>query len=312
MLKIYTNSIFYRHDTGFGHPENAQRLDAAMNGVERAGAAQQVVRDTDAHPDTGRMIARVHSVEYEQELERACVGGYSLFHSLDNPISSSTFAAARAAVSTAVEAAEDIWRRGESSRAFVIARPPGHHAERAEAMGFCFFNTIGCVAEWLREQPGIERVFIFDFDVHHGNGTQSLFDARDDVFYASMHRYPFYPGTGAAEEIGTGKGRGFTKNIPFEGGAGDAQYLGAVEGEIVRIIDDYRPNAILLSSGFDAHVRDPLGGMRVTEQAYGEITQRIVEAAGRHCAGRVLSLLEGGYDMEGLAASVAQHVAALS
>jgi acetoin utilization deacetylase AcuC-like enzyme len=205
-----------------------------------------------------------------------------------------------------------VWRRKEIESAFIIARPPGHHAERAEAMGFCFFNTIACVAEWLREQPGIERVFIFDFDVHHGNGTQHLFEERDDVFYASMHRFPFFPGTGAADEIGIGKGRGFTKNIPLDAGQGDVAYLRAVEDEIVGLIDDYRPGAILLSSGFDAHRRDPLGGMRVTEKAYGEITSRVVEAAHRHGGGRVLSLLEGGYDMEGLAASVAEHVIALS
>lgn len=312
MLKIYTNSIFYRHDTGIGHPETAERLDAALHGVERAGANQRIVHDAPIHAETSRIIAKVHSADYEQELDDACRGGYRLFHSLDNPISSSTFAAARAAVSTALVAAEDIWTRGESSRAFVIARPPGHHAERAEAMGFCFFNTIACVAEWVREQPGIDRVMIFDFDVHHGNGTQSLFEERDDVYYISMHRFPFYPGTGAADEIGTGAGRGFTRNFPFDGGAGDALYLRTVEADVVRIVDDYRPNAILLSSGFDAHVRDPLGGMRVTEQAFGEITRRVVETAQRHCAGRVLSLLEGGYDMEGLASSVAEHVTALS
>ena len=213
-------------------------------------------------------------------------------------------------MATALTAADDMLR--QSQRAFVIARPPGHHAERIQAMGFCFFNTIACVAEWLREQNGIERVFIFDFDVHHGNGTQHLFEEREDVFYASIHRYPFYPGTGAANELGTGGGRGFTKNIPMPGGTGDADYLRAVEDDIVRIIDDYRPDAILLSSGFDAHRRDPLGGMRVTERAYGEITRRIVEVANRHAHGRVLSLLEGGYDMEGLAASVDEHVRALS
>lgn len=311
MLKIYTNSVFYRHNTGVGHPENASRLDAALAGVDRAGAAGSVIRDVDVHPDAGRIIAKVHSREYERDLEEACRAGMRLFHSLDNPISTSSFAAARAAVATSLVAAEDIWR-GESKRAFIIARPPGHHAERAEAMGFCFFNTIACVAEWLREQPGIERVFIFDFDVHHGNGTQSLFQERDDVFYASMHRYPFYPGTGAASEIGTGPGRGFTKNIPLDAGEGDVSYLRAVEDEVVRIIDDYRPQAILLSSGFDAHRRDPLGGMRVTEKAYGEITRRVAEAAERHCEGRLLSLLEGGYDMEGLAASVAEHVIAMT
>jgi len=312
MLRIYTNSVFYRHDTGVGHPETSSRLDAAMKGVERAGANDQVIRDAEIHPDTGRIIAKVHSRDYERELEEACRAGHRLFHSLDNPISSSTFAAARAAVATSLAAADGVWRGERSSRAFVVARPPGHHAERAEAMGFCFFNTIACVAEWLREQQGVERVFIFDFDVHHGNGTQHLFEERDDVYYASMHRYPFYPGTGAATEIGIGKGRGFTKNIPFDGGTGDATYLRAVEDEIVPIIDDYRPNVILLSAGFDAHRRDPLGGMKVTEQAYGEITRRIVETAERHCQGRVLSLLEGGYDMEGLAASVAEHAAAMT
>ena len=207
MLRIYTNAVFHRHDTGVGHPENSSRLDAAMKGVERAGANDQVIRDAEIHPDTGRIIAKVHSGDYERELEEACRGGYRLFHSLDNPISSSTFAAARAAVATSLAAADGVWRGERSSRAFVVARPPGHHAERAEAMGFCFFNTIACVAEWLREKPGIERVFIFDFDVHHGNGTQHLFEERDDVYYASMHRYPFYPGTGAATEVGIGKGR---------------------------------------------------------------------------------------------------------
>jgi acetoin utilization deacetylase AcuC-like enzyme len=310
-VKIYTNSLFYRHDTGVGHPETSQRLDAAVSGVNRAGLSDRLTRDVAMHADTQRIIAKVHSAEYERELDEACRAGMRLFHSLDNPISSSTFAAARAAVSTSLAAAEEIWLAGESKRAFVIARPPGHHAERAEAMGFCFFNTIACVAEWLREQRGVERVFIFDFDVHHGNGTQSLFEERDDVYYASMHRYPFYPGTGAAGEIGIGKGRGFTKNVPLPGGEGDARYLRVVEDEIVRIIDDYKPNAILLSAGFDAHRRDPLGGMRVTENAYGEITKRIVETAERHCGGRVLSLLEGGYDMEGLAASVKEHVMAL-
>jgi len=311
MLKIYTNSVFYQHETGVAHPERPARLDAALEGVTRAGLGASVIRDADQHPDTTRIIEKVHSADYEREFRDAARGGFRFFHSMDNPISSSTFTAARTSVAEALAAADDIWKKRESKRAFLIARPPGHHAERAEAMGFCFFNTIACVAEWLREQPGIARVFIYDFDVHHGNGTQHLFEERDDVYYASIHRYPFYPGTGAATEIGTGRGRGFTKNIPLEGGEGDAAFLGNTEDEIVRIIDDYQPNAILLSSGFDAHRLDPLGGMRVTEQAYGELTRRVLECADRWCDGRVLSLLEGGYDMEGLAASVDEHVRAL-
>src|SRR5947207_3121014 len=246
-VDIYTNSIFYKHDTGVGHPENAHRLDAALEGVRRAGL--DVIRDAPQHADTERIIAKIHAPKLATELEDACRGGAELFHSMDNPISSHSFAAAREAVSTSLVAAE---KTLEGDRTFVIARPPGHHAERAKAMGFCFFNTIACVAEWLREHDGIERVFIFDFDVHHGNGTQALFEERDDVYYASIHRYPFYPGTGAASEIGVGRGRGFTTNIPIDGGDGDAPYLQAVEEQIVKIIDDYAPNVILLSAGFDA------------------------------------------------------------
>jgi acetoin utilization deacetylase AcuC-like enzyme len=311
MLTVYTNPIFSEHDTGAGHPESAARMDAALAGVERAGLAGSIRRDTKDHPDTDRIIAKVHSADYERALEQAAQAGLRDFISGDNPMSSQTFAAARTAVGAALTAASKMMK-DDAGRAFVVARPPGHHAERLQPMGFCFFNTIACAAEWMREQPGIERVFVFDFDVHHGNGTQALFWDRDDVFYASMHRFPFYPGTGARNEIGEGAGRGFTLNMPFEQGAGDAAYLRGVEDGIVRAIDDYRPQAILLSSGFDAHCRDPLGGMRVTEQAYGEITRRIVESASRHTGGRVLSLLEGGYDMEGLAASVAEHVHALA
>ena len=309
MINIYTHSLFYKHDTGVGHPETASRLDAAFEGVGRAGLSDRLSRETALHPDTDRIIAKVHSADYERELDEACRMGMQLFHSLDNPISSQSFAAARTAVGTALTAATGVLG---GDRAFVIARPPGHHAERAEAMGFCFFNTIACVAEWMLEQERQTRIVIFDFDVHHGNGTQSLFEDREDVFYISMHRYPFYPGTGAMGEIGTGAGRGFTKNIPMDAGLGDAPYMRATEDVVMRIIDSYRPSAILLSAGFDAHRNDPLGGMRVTEQCFGEMTRRVAEAAQRNCEGRVLSLLEGGYDMEGLAASVAEHVNALA
>jgi acetoin utilization deacetylase AcuC-like enzyme len=309
-VNIYTHPLFAKHDTGIGHPETARRMVAALEGVARAGLLERVRETAAAHAETSRILARTHVPELELELDQACRAGMRLFHSLDNPISSQTCNAARAAVATSLTAAETMLQ--DNQPAFVIARPPGHHAERASAMGFCFFNTIACVAEYLREQPGIERVFIFDFDVHHGNGTQHLFEERDDVYYASIHRFPFYPGTGAANEIGSGAGRGFTRNFPLAGGAGDATYLRTVEEEIVRIVDDYAPQAILLSSGFDAHRRDPLGGMNVTEEAYGELTQRMVELALKHAGGRLLSLLEGGYDMEGLAASTAAHVNALA
>jgi acetoin utilization deacetylase AcuC-like enzyme len=285
-------------------------MNAALEGVQRAGAKVQTL-DADAATALP-WIVRVHAPEYRGEFEEAVERRMPLFQSGDNPISPGSYEAAIGAVSATIEAAERIWLRDELDRAFIIARPPGHHAERAAAMGFCFFNTIACAAERLRAIEGIDRVFIFDWDVHHGNGTQHLFEDRDDVFYASTHRFPFYPGTGAAHEIGVGRGRGTTLNVPFRGGTGDADYLRAMEEQIVKAIDDFRPDAILLSAGFDAHRRDPLGGMRVNEQTFGEMTRRIVEAASRHGRGKVLSLLEGGYDREGLAASVAEHVGALS
>ena len=306
-MKIFSHPIFYKHDTGIGHPENAARIDAAVEGVRRAGL--DITNDTPLHPETDRIIAKVHSADYERQLDEACRSGMRLFHSLDNPISSHTFSAARAAVSTALHAADAMF---EGDRTFVVARPPGHHAERLQAMGFCFFNTIACVAEYAREREGAGRVLIFDFDVHHGNGTQHIFEEREDVYYASIHRYPFYPGTGSRNEVGIDAGRGYTKNIPLPEGSGDSEYMYAMEEVIVPVIDQYRPGVILLSAGFDAHRRDPLGGMNVGEKIYGEITRRIVEAAARHSKGRVLSLLEGGYDMEGLSASVAEHVVALA
>ncbi|MBI2212054.1 MAG: histone deacetylase [Acidobacteria bacterium] len=312
MLRIHTHPRFRAHEVPPGYPENAARLDAALHGVHRAGLDGTVITSLSPTIETGRIIAKVHSENYAKELESACHDGFKLFHSHDNPISRESYAAATTAVASALTAAEEIWESGKATRGFVVARPPGHHAERAEAMGFCFFNTIACVAERLRELPGIERVFILDWDVHHGNGTQTIFEDRDDVYYASIHRYPFYPGSGAAHEIGFGKGRGFTRNIPLSGGAGDTAFVDAVETTLLPIIDDYRPDAILVSAGFDAHRRDPLGGMRVSESAYGLMTRMVVAAAERHCRGRVLSLLEGGYDPDGLASSVEEHVVAMT
>ncbi len=311
-MRIYSNPIFYRHDTGAGHPESADRLDAAFEGVRRAGADGSITERVSDTSEVDRLIAKVHLPDYAAALENACRDGFRFFHSYDNSISPDSFAAARAAVESALTAVDDIWIRQDDTRAFVIARPPGHHAEKVTAMGFCFFNTIACVAERLREIDGLDRVFILDWDVHHGNGTQSLFEDRDDVYYASLHRFPFFPGTGSSAEIGTGRGRGFTRNLTFDRGAGDAEYLSAFESVLMPLIDEFRPDALLLSAGFDAHLRDPLGGMKVTTRAFGEMTRIVVDAAERHCDGRLLSLLEGGYDAEALASSVATHVAIMS
>ncbi|MGH9458476.1 MAG: histone deacetylase family protein [Thermoanaerobaculia bacterium] len=311
-IAVFTDPRFTAHDTGPMHPERKERLAASLEGARRAGMDDRVRSAETNHPETGRIIAKVHSPEYERELEEAVASGAHFFHSLDNPVSRGTPVAARAAVSAALTAADAIWDDASLERAFLVARPPGHHAERTQAMGFCFYNTVACAAAYLLERPDVRRVFILDWDVHHGNGTQHLFEERDDVFYASVHRYPFYPGTGSAGETGAGRGAGYTVNVPMEAGAGDAEYQRVFEERFVPLMLDYAPDAILVSAGFDAHRSDPLGGMRVSENAFGEMTRRVIEVADRVCGGRVLSLLEGGYDLEGLARCSEAHLRALA
>ena len=200
---------------------------------------------------------------------------------------------------------------GRARSAFVATRPPGHHAETARAMGFCLFNNVAVAARYLQDEHGIERVAIVDWDVHHGNGTQEIFEADGSVFYFSTHQYPFYPGSGAANETGRGEGRGATLNVPLPPGAGDREYLAIFRDLLRPALDRFRPGAILISAGFDAHRADPLAGMSLPEAGYAGMTGVVREAAEAHCRGRVVSLLEGGYDLQALAASVEAHLRAL-
>jgi acetoin utilization deacetylase AcuC-like enzyme len=188
----------------------------------------------------------------------------------------------------------------EFDNAYAFVRPPGHHAEHARAMGFCFFNNIAIGAEWLIKQAGLERVAIVDFDVHHGNGTQHAFYKRGDVFFASTHRFPFYPGTGAADETGEGEGREATLNIPLAAGADDDDHFRAIEGVIIPAVMKFQPQFLLVSSGYDGHVRDPLGGMRVTTAGYERIMGSLVGLARECCSGKLAVVLEGGYDLAAL------------
>jgi acetoin utilization deacetylase AcuC-like enzyme len=235
--------------------------------------------------------------------------GDSLFDSADNPIGEGSAEAAWSAVAATLAAAD----HAVSGRpAFAAVRPPGHHAERELAMGFCFFNNAAVAAEHLRRRHGVERVAIFDFDVHHGNGTQHLFEERADVFYASTHQYPFYPGTGAADERGRGAGAGATLNVPLPAGTGDDGYREALTGTVLPALAAFRPDVLVLSAGFDAWADDPLGGMRVSEQGFADWGRRLGELAGEACGGRVLALLEGGYDLAALPRLVAAHLRGLA
>ena len=312
-MRIFTDPRCLEHAAPRGYPELPARLSSILDLLRGSGwevAVPEVSNDT--APDTVRdAVLAVHDEGYVARFHRAAGRGDSLLDSADNPLSPGTWAAAWAAAGTALAAAD--WVAGAGGRsAFAAVRPPGHHAERAKAMGFCFFNNVAVAAEHLRRRHGVDRVAIFDFDVHHGNGTQHTFEDRPDVFYASTHQYPFYPGTGAADETGVGPGEGATLNVPLPAGTGDEGYAEAFEGRILPALRRFAPDVLLLSAGFDAWQSDPLGAMRVTEEGFRRWGHQLRELAAEVCEGRVLAVLEGGYDLASLPALVDAHLEGLA
>lgn len=243
-------------------------------------------------------VAAVHDRRYVERFRRAAERGDGLLDGADNPLVPASFRATLAATGAAIAALDAV--AAEGGAAFAAIRPPGHHAERDLAMGFCFFNHAAVVVERARRAHGCERVAIVDVDVHHGNGTQHLFEARADVLYASLHQWPFYPGTGAAAERGVGAGEGFTVNVPLAAGGGDAEWTAGLDEVVVPALERFAPDLLVLSAGFDAWRADPLGGMRVTEAGFAAMGERLLGFAARRCGGRAVALLEGGYDVEAL------------
>jgi len=295
---VITDRRFLDHDPGVGHPESPARLDAVLADLARApveGVTIEAPRfATDAE------IEAVHPSEYRAAL--ASLAGRRVQLDADTTTSEGSWDAARLAAGAAIEAALATMS-GRARNAFALARPPGHHAEPDQAMGFCLLNNAAIAAEAAR-RAGAERVLIVDWDVHHGNGTQDIFAARDDVLYMSVHQYPFYPGTGAAHEIGVGAGRGATINCPLPGGQGDADYGAVFHDLFLPAARAFRPDLVIVSAGFDAHARDPLAEMRVTERGYAAMTSLLAQLADETCGGRIAMMLEGGYDLQALAASV--------
>jgi acetoin utilization deacetylase AcuC-like enzyme len=290
-----------RHDNGPGHPERPERLRAIRAHLEKSGLLARLDVIT-PEPCPIERLERVHSKHYVKAIREACAHAPMMLDP-DTMVSAGSWDAALLSAGGALAACDAVMT-GRIRSAFVCTRPPGHHAERDRAMGFCLFNNIAVAARYLQDEHGCRRVAILDWDVHHGNGTQHLFERDHTVLYASTHQFPFYPGTGAAS-------KGTTINVPLQAGSGDTEIVRAFGDTILPAVERFAPDAILISAGFDAHRDDPLAGLEVTEAGYGVLTTLVRGVAERVCGGRIVSFLEGGYDLRALGASVEAHLEAL-
>lgn len=301
--------IFLRHDTGSGHPERPERLTWILDHLEKTGLLSRL-RLVEPGPADRAAIERVHTPEYVDRVEQACRRGDVVIDSMDTAICPASFEAAILAAGAGMTLGADVME-GRARNGMALVRPPGHHAERSLALGFCLFNNAAILARDLVCGRGLERVLIIDWDVHHGNGTQHIFEDDPSVFYFSVHQWPYYPGTGASTERGRGRGEGTTLNVPAPAGWGDEDYIRTFRKILTPAALDYEPQFVVVSAGFDAHQRDPLAEMRVTEAGYRDMTRTAMEIAEECCEGRLVSLLEGGYDPEALPRSVAAHLETL-
>ncbi len=299
----------YLDHAGPGHVERPERLTAIREALEAAGEWDRLAPIL-ARPADETDLLRVHSAEHLERVRRSADAGRLVWFDADTyacPASAEAALLAAGGVCGAVDAV----LAGETAAAFCPVRPPGHHACRDRAMGFCLFNNVAVAARRLQAVHGVRRILIVDWDVHHGNGTQEAFYGDADVLYVSTHQWPHYPGTGAADETGQGEGRGATLNYPLPSGAGDDVFLEAIDDALGRA-EALEPEFVLVSAGFDAHRDDPLAGLNLTESAYAEATRRVRRLADRTAAGRVVSTLEGGYDAAALGRSAVAHVRALA
>jgi acetoin utilization deacetylase AcuC-like enzyme len=306
---LLTDPVFQEHDTGPGHPECSRRL-ARLSEVLSTHPVTNRFRWIDGKPATMDQLARIHDRRYIAAVAAYARHGGGRIEA-DTVVSRRSFEAASRASGAAITAVDEVLS-GPSHRALVLARPPGHHALADAAMGFCLFNSVAVAAAQALDAHHLRRVLIVDFDVHHGNGTQDVFYQTDRVYFFSSHRYPFYPGSGTANETGHGAGLGATFNLPVEFGISRRNFLSAFEGTLTDAAAKCQPELLLVSAGFDAHAADPIGSLGLETEDFAAIGKLLIQTADHYCGGRIVSLLEGGYHIEKLAESVTCYMEVLA
>jgi acetoin utilization deacetylase AcuC-like enzyme len=309
-IGFISGQVFLEHKPGEFHPERPERLQAIESHLKTTGLWNQL-KHYPPISSTKEFVSLAHTkslVEYnlaQSGKENFVIDG-------DTILSSKSIDVALQAAGAGILAVDLIFKQKQHSKIFAAVRPPGHHAEKNRSMGFCVFNNIAIAAAYAIEKKYIKKALIIDWDVHHGNGTQDIFYKQNDVFYFSIHQSPLFPGTGLKDETGHGSGKGFTLNVPLSAGQGDKIYLEVLKESLFQIEQIFSPDLVLISAGFDAHVSDPIGGMNVTENGFAELTTEVVKFADKHCNGKIVSMLEGGYNLNGLAASVNSHLKILN
>lgn len=303
------DAAYLNHRVAERHPERPERLDAINARLRATGLMEKLLQIAPRRADR-QWITTVHSDAYVSRVERLCAEGARMIDTPDVPVSGESYETAQLAVG-GVLAAVDAVMEGRARNAFCAIRPPGHHALRERAMGFCLFNNVACAARYAQKRHGAKRILIVDWDVHHGNGTQAMFEDDPDVFFFSIHQAPFYPGTGREIETGIGDGKGTVLNVPLPAGTDDEKALEVFRGKLKPAALEFRPELVIVSAGFDAYENDPLGGFRLTADCFGKLTEIVMEIAEECCDGRIVSALEGGYDLDGLGRCVEAHIRAL-
>jgi acetoin utilization deacetylase AcuC-like enzyme len=306
---LFADDRCREHLAGRDHPERPERFDAVMRGLEQSGLLEGLERLESRSATTDELLL-CHSREYLGTAQHDIEAGWHSLSTGDTDVTWNSWELALLAAGGVLNAVDAV-ATGKMRNAFCAVRPPGHHATPSRGMGFCILNNIAIGARYAQKKHGLERVLIVDWDVHHGNGTQDAFYSDPTALFFSTHQWPLYPGTGRADETGAGPGKGYTMNFPFPAGSGREEILGAIQNSLVPAAERFRPDLVMISAGFDSRIDDLLGSFTLTDNDFADLTRAVMEIADQHAQGRIVSVLEGGYNLSGLATAAATHVRAL-